>query len=135
MRVLVRDRQRRRIDRRRLRQIGRRAVESEAGPSRGELSVLLTDDSVIQDLNRRYRGVDRPTDVLAFPQEGDELLGDVVISMETAERQAADQGHSLQREVELLLAHGVLHLMGWDDTTRQQRRRMLQRGIEVVDSL
>lgn len=97
--------------------------------------MLLTDDSAIRDLNRRYRGVDAATDVLAFPQPGDALLGDVVISVETARRQAAQRRHSLDQELGILLAHGVLHLMGWDDATPQQRRRMLQRGNEVLDSL
>ena len=111
--------------------------------------MLLTEDDVIRDLNRRYRGVDAATDVLAFrlreteeaaaaeslPQEGDLLLGDVVISVGTAQRQAAEQGHSLDRELGLLLAHGVLHLLGWEDATTGQRRRMMERGREVVDSL
>ena len=123
--------------------------------------MLLTDDTMIRDLNRRYRGVDAATDVLAFSQEGGAecaatraapascardapapqgrrspiLLGDVVISVETAERQAARRRHSLDRELGLLLAHGVLHLLGWDDAIPQQRRRMLRRAREVVDSL
>jgi probable rRNA maturation factor len=99
------------------------------------LSVLLTDDDTMRDLNRRYRGVDAATDVLAFPQPGEALLGDVAISVETAQRQAARRRHSLDRELEILLVHGILHLLGWDDTTAQQRRRMLKRGDEVLDSL
>jgi probable rRNA maturation factor len=107
----------------------------EGAARHAELSVLLTDDNTIRDLNRRYRGVDAPTDVLAFEQEGGALLGDVVISVETAQRQATEQGHSLDREVGLLLAHGVLHLLGWDDCDARRRRRMLARGRQVVDSL
>ena len=112
------------------------------------MSVLLTGDDMIRDLNRRYRGADAATDVLAFPQEegegasaeslpqaGEMLLGDVVISVEAAARQAAEQGHSLDRELGLLLVHGILHLLGWDDSTPRQRRRMMERGREVVDSL
>jgi probable rRNA maturation factor len=98
------------------------------------LSVLLTDDAAMRELNRRYRGADEATDVLAFPQDGGGLLGDVVISVETAQRQAAERGHSLDREVGLLLAHGVLHLLGWEDGEPAERRRMLARGRQVVDS-
>jgi probable rRNA maturation factor len=149
MPVLIRNQQRRPIDLPRLRRIGRRVIELEGGPRGAELSVLLTEDGTIRDLNRRYRGVDAATDVLAFslgdpdegaaaeppPLPGAALLGDVVISVETAARQAARRGHSLDREVGLLLAHGVLHLLGWRDATPGQRRRISARGREVVDSL
>src|SRR5260370_6627619 len=87
-----------------------------------ELSVLFCDDPVIRSLNREYRGIDGPTDVLSFAQEtpgvdtpASRLLGDVVISVETARRQAKAQGHSLRHEVEWLLLHGTLHLLGYDD--------------------
>ena len=87
------------------------------------------DDAAIRDLNRTYRGVDAPTDVLAFPmREGrfgllsPELLGDVVISAETAARQAPAGG--LRGELALLLVHGILHLVGYDHHTSAARRRM-----------
>ena len=87
----------------------------------GELSVVLCDDPFIHALNRQWRSVDAPTDVLSFAMhEGEDaglhpdLLGDVVISLDTAERQAAEQGHSLEREVRVLLVHGLLHLLGYD---------------------
>ncbi|MEK7854173.1 MAG: rRNA maturation RNase YbeY, partial [candidate division NC10 bacterium] len=87
------------------------------GCPEAEVGCLLVTDHRIRALNRRYRGEDHPTDVLAFPQgEGGGppghpgLLGDVVISVETAARQAARAGHSLEREVALLLIHGILHL-------------------------
>jgi len=93
-----------------------------------ELSVLLTNDRVIRSLNHEHRGKDRPTDVLAFPlDDGDEaapLLGDVVISLETAERQAARKRHDLLSEVQFLLAHGVLHLCGYDHVTDDGKREM-----------
>jgi probable rRNA maturation factor len=93
-----------------------------------ELSVLLTNDKLIQALNCEHRGKDRPTDVLAFPLDaGDEeapLLGDVVISLETAERQAARKRHALLFEVRFLLAHGVLHLCGHDHVTDDGKREM-----------
>ncbi|HET7853089.1 MAG TPA: rRNA maturation RNase YbeY [Candidatus Methylomirabilis sp.] len=95
-----------------------------------ELSVLLVGDRAIRRLNRVYLNRDHPTDVLAFPQPkgfpspGPHLLGDVVISVETAARQAKAQGHSLDQELALLLIHGLLHLLGYDDSTPAARRRM-----------
>jgi len=89
-----------------------------------ELSIYLTDDAEIQRLNKTYRNVDSPTDVLAFAmREGEDtdinpqLLGDIVISVETAQRQAQEVGHSPEMEFALLTVHGVLHLLGYDDVT------------------
>lgn len=99
-----------------------------------ELSILLCDDSTIRALNRDYRAVDKPTDVLAFPQAepgeaefGTELLGDVVISLETARRQARAAGRTVVAEVTMLLAHGLLHLLGFDHATPAEERRMKAR--------
>lgn len=95
-----------------------------------ELSVLLTDDRRIHRLNRDYRSKDRPTDVLAFAMDegdgrgADELLGDVVISLETAARQAAERGREPLDEVTHLLAHGLLHLVGYDHQTDAEHRAM-----------
>ena len=95
-----------------------------------ELSVVLTGDNQIRDLNRIYRRKDRPTDVLAFaqaegePSRAEGLLGDVVVSVPTARRQAQARGRPLVAEVTMLLAHGLLHLVGWDHETAAQDRRM-----------
>ena len=101
-----------------------------------ELSVLLTNDAYIHILNREHRGKDRPTDVLAFQQEpeGDEvelpgnpahqLLGDVVISLDTAQRQARSRRRTLLDEVSFLLAHGILHLVGYDHQDDAEEARM-----------
>jgi probable rRNA maturation factor len=98
-----------------------------------ELSILLTGDDQIQKLNRVYRKKNRPTDVLAFAQrEGEHgehagrLLGDVVVSIPTARRQAEAAGRDLSSEVTILLAHGLLHLLGWDHETPRKDRRMRQ---------
>lgn len=96
----------------------------------GELSVLLCDDRTMRRLNRRYRKRDRPTDVLAFSMhEGEsmtttDLLGDVVISLDTARRQARRGDRSIIAEVTHLLAHGLLHLLGYDHQTSSQTREM-----------
>ena len=98
--------------------------------SAAELSVLLTDDAGIQALNRTHRGKDKPTDVLSFPldeeagSEAVRLLGDVVVSIDTAERQARSRKRELLAEIRFLLAHGILHLIGYDHATRPQKKRM-----------
>jgi probable rRNA maturation factor len=104
-----------------------------------ELSIVLCDDRTIHGLNRDYRHKDRPTDVLAFAmREGEgaefagDLLGDVVISMQTAARQAAEHGHSLATEVYTLLAHGLLHLLGWDHRNDAEDRRMRREVARLV---
>lgn len=78
-------------------------------------------------LNREYRKVDRPTDVLSFPSEDPVFLGDVAVDVPYAARQARRRGHSLDREVQLLLAHGVLHLLGHDHETDDGEMFRLQR--------
>jgi len=107
-----------------------------------ELSLLLCDDAVIAVLNRDYRDVDGPTDVLAFPLlEGEGVgapgllvLGDVVISLPTAQKQAKGAGKDLDREVKMLLAHGILHLLGYDHAEPQEARRMRARTDLLVAS-
>jgi probable rRNA maturation factor len=96
-----------------------------------EISFLLTDDKRIHQLNKEYRHIDRPTDVLAFAmQEGEfaELagaaLGDVIVSVPTARKQADERSVTVLSEVTMLLAHGLLHLLGWDHDTPAKDRRM-----------
>ncbi len=98
--------------------------------SRVELSIALTDNPEIRELNARYRKKDEPTDVLSFPSEdplalGMGLLGDVVISIEQAEKQARRKKQKLEQELEMLLIHGLLHLLGYDhERSRQDARTM-----------
>jgi probable rRNA maturation factor len=96
-------------------------ILSDLGYHGSELSILLVDDDEMQQLNRQYLSRDHPTNVLAFPMRDDEgshlhpaLLGDVVISTETAEREALDRRVTLEEEMALLLIHGILHLLGYD---------------------
>jgi len=96
-----------------------------------ELSILLVDDANIQNLNRQHRNLDSVTDVLSFPQtEGDEfishMLGDVVISVETAERQSAEHQFSLEQELVLLLIHGLLHLLGYDHERSPEDEKVMK---------
>ena len=118
------------------------------GVENSELSVTLTDDNHIHELNKKFRGIDRPTDVLSFAfRESDEpeilnqqveILGDVIISLERAKVQAENFGHSYLREVIFLTVHGLLHLLGYDhiedadrvEMEREQDFIMSKLGIE-----
>jgi len=118
--------------------VGERTLSGLGRPT-AECSVLLVDDAAIASLNRTYRGVDGPTDVLAFPMsEGrfgsswPDLLGDVVISAETARRQAGGCGRDLRAELALLLVHGILHLVGYDHGGLKERRRMWRKQREIL---
>jgi probable rRNA maturation factor len=116
-----------------------RVVFTALGLAGAELSVVLTGDVRIHALNRVYRGKDRPTDVLAFAMRegelgdvGREMLGDVIVSVETARRQAARAGHDVLAEVTMLLVHGTLHLLGWDHETAAKDRKMKQETARLV---
>ena len=106
------------------------ALEHESQASESELTIVLTDDARMHDLNRTYLGVDAPTDVLSFPasetdpETGTQYLGDVLISMPRAQAQADAGGHSLEAEVQLLVVHGVLHLLGHDHAEEEEKARM-----------
>ena len=119
-----------------------RAALNNLGQHQAELSLLLTDDATVQDLNRTYRGVDKTTDVLSFsqregdkPDQWDNLLGDIIISIEQARRQAEEYGHSMAREVGFLTVHGVLHLLGWDHEAADAERRMMAKTEEILRSV
>jgi probable rRNA maturation factor len=102
---------------------------------------MLVSDSVMRRLNRDWRGRDRPTDVLSFAQrEGaggapDGLLGDVVISVDTARRQAAERAETLASELDRLLIHGVLHLLGYDHERSPAEARRMQRRERQLASI
>lgn len=106
------------------------ALKAELGASEKMLSVILVDDEAIHELNREHLEVDEPTDVLSFPlsEEGDEgfpevpHLGDIFISLDTAQRQADKAGHSLAAEVAALAGHGLTHLLGYDHPTEDAWR-------------
>ncbi len=105
------------------------------------MSILFTDDQEIAELNAQYRGKDKPTDVLSFPQEdccdrteGAAVLGDVVISFETARRQALERGETVESEILRLLVHGVLHLAGYDHegVGRNEAQRMRRKERQLL---
>ena len=112
------------------------------GDDRAALSLSLVDDATIRSLNHQYRGRDAATDVLSFSLDGEAeagvvepLLGDVVISVETARRQAAAYDAPLQRELYRLLIHGLLHLKGHDHEDESERRRMRREERRLADAI
>ncbi len=118
-------------------QIGQ--VLEKLGETQCELSLLLTDDAEICQLNKTYRDRDHATDVLSFPQDenavnesGDTLLGDVVISVETAARQAEEHHLSFNEELILLAIHGILHLLGYDHERSPQDARIMKDKTQVI---
>jgi probable rRNA maturation factor len=94
------------------------------------LTILITSDKKIQALNHQFRDVDAPTDVLAFPaghtdpESGETYLGDVIISYQRAARQAEERDHDVKDEIQLLVIHGILHLLGYDHADIEERQRM-----------
>ena len=129
------------------------ALDQEDCPYECEVSVLLTDNAGIQEVNRSMRGIDRPTDVLSFPsaeyaspadfdgledqdvfnpETGEYILGDILISAEKVKSQAAEYGHSEMRELAFLTAHSMLHLMGYDHEDEEERAMMEERQEAVL---
>lgn len=112
-----------------------RILFSHLGIKGRELGILLVDDKEIQELNRQYLGRDRPTNVLAFPMDGpsNRLLGDIVISVQTAQREAEERGVSLEEHLALLLIHGILHLLGYDhEKGGRQETEMKRKERELL---
>ena len=106
-----------------------------------DLSVVIADDTRLQQLNREFLGIDAPTDVLAFPAGHTDpdtnriYLGDVIISYPTASRQAEQAGHPISSEINLLVVHGVLHLLGHDHLQPEEKSEMWSAQSEILDYL
>ena len=106
-----------------------------------ELTIVLTNDARLKELNRDYLGIDAPTDVLSFPasetdpETGARYIGDILISITRAQSQATAAGHPLESEVQLLVVHGVLHLLGHDHAEAREKARMWEAQAEVLERL
>jgi probable rRNA maturation factor len=117
------------------------ALQHESESLDSELSIVLTDDARLQELNRDYLGIDAPTDVLSFPasetdpETGARYIGDILISMPRAQSQADAAGHPVESEVQLLVVHGVLHLLGHDHGEPEEKARMWKAQAEILESL
>lgn len=124
----------------------RAALDEEQIEDDAEVSVTLVDNERIRELNNEFREIDRETDVLSFPL-GDEngfetnpdtdaiLLGDIVISLEKAQSQAEEYGHSFLREVSFLLTHSLFHLLGYDHMTPDEEKEMFAKQEKVLEKL
>jgi probable rRNA maturation factor len=135
------------VDKRWVRKIVRQVLKAEEVASPCDVSLVFADAEKVKQLNRDYRGVNEPTDVLAFymlpqkeldssfalPPDGVTHLGEVIISYPQALVQAKKQGHSLQRELALLVIHGILHLLGYDHEASGEERKMRARETELLE--
>lgn len=138
--------------------VARQVLEEECCPYEAEVSLLLTSDGEIRRLNLQYRGIDRPTDVLSFPQiayeapadftgaeeeeaglfnpdTGELFLGDIIISLDKVKEQAENYGHGEKREFAFLVAHSMLHLLGYDHMTEEEAADMEARQSAVLQHL
>ena len=110
-------------------------------PADGDLTIVLTDDIQLHELNQEYLGIDAPTDVLSFPasetdpETARRYLGDILISVPRAKEQARTAGHALDVEVQLLAVHGTLHLLGYDHAEAEEKTRMWKAQAEILRGL
>jgi probable rRNA maturation factor len=117
------------------------ALVHQATPEPVDLTIVLSDDPQLQQLNLEYLGIDSPTDVLSFPagetdpETGDLYLGDIIISVPKAALQATAAGHEMEQEVQLLVVHGVLHLLGHDHGEMEEKARMWKAQGEILEKL
>ena len=135
---------RRKVQKQEIRKWAEATLRAEGLTQTPDMAVVITDNESIQALNRDFRGLDEPTDVLAFGEEkpgpfvlapGEPMyLGDVVISLERAEAQALEQAASTKDELQLLLVHGILHLLGYDHATDDDQRQMWDRQDAILQT-
>ncbi|MEK6752462.1 MAG: rRNA maturation RNase YbeY [Chloroflexota bacterium] len=124
-----------------LERAARFTLDLQPDSSQADITIVLTDDRQLHELNREYLGVDAPTDVLSFPasetdpETGSAYLGDILISIPRAAEQAQAAGHPLEAEVQLLVVHGVLHLLGYDHAEAGEKARMWKEQAKVLERL
>ena len=139
-----------------IRDVIEEAMDYEGCPYEAEVNVILTDNEAIREINRDYRQIDRPTDVLSFPmvdyeqpadfdgledraedyfnpETGELMLGDIIVSVDKVEEQAEKYGHSQTRELAFLVAHSMLHLFGYDHMEEEERLVMEKKQAEILE--
>lgn len=116
-----------------LRSLARFILDVEAATGTWEIVVALVSDDELRVLHGRFMGVDEPTDIMTFPYGDDVAGGDLAISLDHARVRAAEWGNTPGEELQFLVAHGVLHLLGWQDTTADLRHAMLERQAHLID--
>jgi len=145
MEVLIKNQQKiAKIHQQRIREIIKNIIQYLKVDENTEISILFTDDKFIKSLNKKYRGINKSTDVLTFNlEDGDlkfpevdknKLLGDIVVSVETAQRQANNLNHNLENELMILLTHGLLHLIGYDHEEDRDNKIMQVKENEILDT-
>ncbi len=102
------------------------------GTCEKEVAVTFVENDHIQQLNRQFRDMDKPTDVLSFPLDEEDALGDIIISIPKAKEQAEQYGHSFEREMGFLAVHGFLHLLGYDHETEEEEKAMFGRQEQIL---
>jgi len=143
MEILIKNQQKIiKINQRKTREIIKKVLQQLKTDEQIEVSILFTTDKFIRSLNEKYRGINEPTDVLAFSlQEGivkspevdeNKLLGDIIISTETAQRQANVLNHSFEKEITILLIHGLLHLIGYKHEKEKNNKIMRKKENELL---
>ena len=140
--IQVASRFRGKVDEGSLRRVAAEVLAHEGMAGETELSLIITNDEAVRELNRRFRGVDAPTDVLAFGEGAEEqfvsalesapYLGDVVISYQRAQAQAEELGHAVAEELSLLVTHGLLHLLGYDHQEKTAAQEMREREERIL---
>lgn len=130
MNVAINNKTKEKINQRLLRHVAEEFLKKNK-KSEKEVSVALVSEAVIRRLNRIYRGVDKPTDVLAFAGEGN-FLGEILINYKLIKKQAREAGVGARDELIFILAHGLLHLIGHDDRTERGRLEMIKKGKEFI---
>lgn len=116
-------------------------LKEQSAPTDAEVTIVLSNDVQLRELNLRWMGINAPTDVLSFPSDendpetGSRYLGDIIISVETAARQAARAGHPVEAEVQLLTIHGILHLLGHDHAGPEEKARMWAAQAKILEIL
>ena len=124
-----------------LQRAARLTLDLESAPVDADITIVLTDNAQLHELNKEFLGVVAPTDVLSFPasesdpETGTPYLGDILISIPRATQQAQAAGHSVEAEVQLLVVHGTLHLMGHDHAEAEEKARMWAAQAEVMSRL
>ena len=130
-----------RVDRALLRATARAALAHQAASAPGALTIVVSDEATLHQLNHAFLGVDRPTDVLSFPggeveaETGALYFGDIAISWPTARKQAQAARHPLNAELQLLVVHGVLHLLGHDHARAAEKAQMWKAQAEILERL
>jgi len=133
-----------------IKEVVSRVLEEEKVLSEVDVYITLTNNEEIHKINKEYRDVDRPTDVLSFPMyerdeiaglkndtddEIEKILGDIIVSIEKVREQAEEYGHSFERELAYLVTHGMLHLLGYDHMIEEEKAVMRKREEEILETL